>query len=163
MVVRTRLMLRYTYIACCYSVFLDKRLSVRTNGVEFKLITSIAIKVTVFWDVTPCILIVCRRYLERNLMSVLWFLWQVRPKYPHLPSQNSCKLVAKVNFSEKSVCINHRILTLIKQVAGLPETSLYVLHRKANLTFRLPLNKDRRTWCHLFYYFTIYCSTCFEC
>ena len=25
------------------------------------------------------------------------------------------------------------------------------------------LNKDRPTWCHLFYYFTIYCSTCFEC
>ena len=22
---------------------------------------------------------------------------------------------------------------------------------------------DRPTWCHLFYYFTIYCSTCFEC
>jgi len=26
-----------------------------------------------------------------------------------------------------------------------------------------PLNKDRPTWCHLFYYFTVYCSTCFEC
>ena len=26
-----------------------------------------------------------------------------------------------------------------------------------------PLNKDRPTWCHLFYYFTIYCSTSFEC
>ena len=25
------------------------------------------------------------------------------------------------------------------------------------------LNKDRPTWCHLLYYFTIYCSTCFEC
>jgi len=25
------------------------------------------------------------------------------------------------------------------------------------------LNKDLPTWCHLFYYFTIYCSTCFEC
>ena len=25
------------------------------------------------------------------------------------------------------------------------------------------LNIDRPTWCHLFYYFTIYCSTCFEC
>ena len=25
------------------------------------------------------------------------------------------------------------------------------------------LNKDRPTWCHLFYYSTIYCSTCFEC
>ena len=25
------------------------------------------------------------------------------------------------------------------------------------------LNKDRPTWCQLFYYFTIYCSTCFEC
>ena len=27
----------------------------------------------------------------------------------------------------------------------------------------LLFNKDRPTWCHLFYYFTIYCSTCFEC
>jgi len=25
------------------------------------------------------------------------------------------------------------------------------------------LNKDRPTWCHLLYYFTIYCSTCFGC
>ena len=25
------------------------------------------------------------------------------------------------------------------------------------------LNKDRPTWCHLLYYFTVYCSTCFEC
>ena len=25
------------------------------------------------------------------------------------------------------------------------------------------LNKDRPTWCHLLYYFTIYCSACFEC
>ena len=25
------------------------------------------------------------------------------------------------------------------------------------------LNKDRPTLCHLLYYFTIYCSTCFEC
>jgi hypothetical protein len=25
------------------------------------------------------------------------------------------------------------------------------------------LNKDRSTWCHLLYYFTIYCSACFEC
>jgi len=25
------------------------------------------------------------------------------------------------------------------------------------------LNKDRPTWCHLLYYFTIYHSTCFEC
>ena len=25
------------------------------------------------------------------------------------------------------------------------------------------LNKDRPTWCHLLYYITIYCSTCFEC
>ena len=25
------------------------------------------------------------------------------------------------------------------------------------------LNEDRPTWCHLFYCFTIYCSTCFEC
>jgi hypothetical protein len=25
------------------------------------------------------------------------------------------------------------------------------------------LNKDRPTWCHLLYYFTIYCSTCLEC
>jgi hypothetical protein len=25
------------------------------------------------------------------------------------------------------------------------------------------LNKVRPTWCHLLYYFTIYCSTCFEC
>ena len=25
------------------------------------------------------------------------------------------------------------------------------------------LNKDRPTWRHLFYYFTISCSTCFEC
>ena len=25
------------------------------------------------------------------------------------------------------------------------------------------VNKDRPTWCHLLYYFTIYCSTCFEC
>jgi len=28
---------------------------------------------------------------------------------------------------------------------------------------RSQLNKDRPAWCHLFYYFTIYCSTCFEC
>ena len=28
---------------------------------------------------------------------------------------------------------------------------------------RVSLNKDRSTWCHLLYYFTIYCSTCFEC
>ena len=25
------------------------------------------------------------------------------------------------------------------------------------------LNKDRPTWCHLFHYFTIYCSACLEC
>ena len=25
------------------------------------------------------------------------------------------------------------------------------------------LNKDRPTWCHLLYYCTIYCSSCFEC
>jgi hypothetical protein len=25
------------------------------------------------------------------------------------------------------------------------------------------VNKDIPTWCHLFYYFTNYCSTCFEC
>jgi hypothetical protein len=25
------------------------------------------------------------------------------------------------------------------------------------------LNKDRPTWCHLVYYFIIWCSTCFEC
>ena len=25
------------------------------------------------------------------------------------------------------------------------------------------LNNDRPTWCHLFYYFIIYCSTCFGC
>jgi hypothetical protein len=25
------------------------------------------------------------------------------------------------------------------------------------------LNKDRPTWCHSLYYFTIYCSICFEC
>ena len=24
-------------------------------------------------------------------------------------------------------------------------------------------NTDRPTWCHLLYYFTVYCSTCFEC
>ena len=24
-------------------------------------------------------------------------------------------------------------------------------------------DKDRPTWCYLFYYFTIYCLTCFEC
>jgi hypothetical protein len=27
----------------------------------------------------------------------------------------------------------------------------------------LPVEKDRPTLCHLLYYFTIYCSTCFEC
>ena len=29
-----------------------------------------------------------------------------------------------------------------------------------NTTMLLCLNKDRPTWCHLLYYFTIYCSTC---
>ena len=27
----------------------------------------------------------------------------------------------------------------------------------------ISLNKDRPTWCHSLYYFTISCSTCFEC
>ena len=28
---------------------------------------------------------------------------------------------------------------------------------------RWKLNTDRPAWCHSLYYFTIYCSTCFEC
>jgi hypothetical protein len=36
-----------------------------------------------------------------------------------------------------------------------PEIAFYVI--------KLLLNKDRPTWCHLLYYFTIYCSKCFEC
>ena len=34
--------------ACCYSVFLEKCLSVRTNCDEFGFITSVTMKVTVF-------------------------------------------------------------------------------------------------------------------
>ena len=29
--------------------------------------------------------------------------------------------------------------------------------------FVIKLYKDSQTWCHSLYYFTIYCSTCFEC
>ena len=37
-----------------------------------------------------------------------------------------------------------------------------VFYNYRNIIIRY-LNNDIPTWCHLFYYFTIYCSTCFEC
>ena len=40
-----------------------------------------------------------------------------------------------------------------------PLCILYLLDRASSWK----LNKDRPTWFHLLYYFTIYCSTCFEC
>jgi hypothetical protein len=44
----------------------------------------------------------------------------------------------------------------------------YSIRYVVNLMFIGPciiliVYKDRPTWCHLLYYFTIYCSTCFEC
>jgi len=39
----------------------------------------------------------------------------------------------------------------------------FLRHLLAETQKHLTLNKERPTWCHLLFYFIIYCSTCFGC
>jgi len=57
--------------------------------------------------------------------------------------------------------MNHSFHISRKFCVGITVWSLESLHIQFQQDRQL--NKDRPTWCHLLYYVTIYCSTCFEC
>ena len=42
-------------------------------------------------------------------------------------------------------------------------THIYIVSTNRKYLTSIVLNKERPTWCHLLYYFIIYCSTCFRC
>ena len=59
-------------------------------------------------------------------------------------------------------------------ICGLPRSTIFFPHdlihstifgKKSYWTQNMFwfFNKERPTWCHLLYYFTVYCSTCFGC
>jgi hypothetical protein len=62
-----------------------------------------------------------------------------------------------INFDYYSACY---LMKVVDYDLNIPNQNWSILKHKQT---ERQLNKDRPTWCHLFYYFTIYFSTCFEC
>jgi len=75
----------------------------------------------------------------------------------NLPTKEAKTLYESLDYV-KSWCIYSNLVCMITFVDFCDK-----IYGQFQQTRNIQLNKDRSTWWHLLYYFTIYCSTCFEC
>ena len=89
--------------------------------------------------------IIWTKCVQRKSATFVW-----RSQF-HLRNASSCLWYPSCGW-ESFFCISKEVL----------EVNAHQSHRDVQ-SIKGYLNKERPTWCHLLYYFTIYCSTCFEC